>query len=82
VDVLGIDVYPTTGPPDYTIDWADKWNILGTLNATKPRALTECAHLPTAAELVTYPWCYIVPWGREMIEDQNSEADIIAYGNP
>ena len=74
VDIVGLDIYPPTkgGVPDFE----GAWNVLKNIAPKKPLVLSEVSRLPSMRELKTRKWAYVVPWGKNMLFENNSVGDI------
>jgi len=74
VDVLGVDIYPSHKgvSPNYKKVFSD----LKQISTEKKIALTELSKLPSQEDLHAVDWYYLVPWGINMLKNENSESDI------
>ncbi len=80
VDLLGADIYPIEGRPEvFPQEWFDR---LHRLAAGKPLALTEHSVLPTAEQLETQPWVWLMGWVDLLFSTNTAEQIRHAYALP
>lgn len=74
VDVIGLDIYPpakAVAPP-----FSEAYVALAKLAGGRPIALTEISKLPSRTEQNSGRWSYVVPWGMNMLQRDNSYDEI------
>lgn len=77
VDVIGVDIYPPKKgvSPDFT----HAWTLLNSISKIKPKALTEVSKLPKEDDLKKHDWMYVIPWGENMLKQENTTEEIQAF---